>query len=107
MRSSEVDAGQEPVVKGALYQVGVLRFARDHQHPPGEHDRGDGCAGFAVASFVGQLVRIAERLVAVVRPDAAGQVGLVATISAQSRSVAWSRLASPVSRYTSATPASR
>ena len=72
----ERQPGQEAVVERALDQVGVARLAGDHEHPPAEHHRPDRGARLAVAALVGQLVRVAERLVGVVRPDAAGDVRL-------------------------------
>ena len=55
--------------------VGVGRVAGREQQPPGEHDRGDRGARLGVRLVGRQLVRIAERLVAVAAPETAGQVG--------------------------------
>ena len=74
----EREAGEEAVVERALEQVGVARLARGEQHPPVPLHRGDRRARLAVAAVGRQLVGVAERLVAVVGAEAAGQVGLAA-----------------------------
>ncbi len=70
------DGGPEAVVEHALHMVRVLRVAGGEQQSPAPLEAGDGGAGFVVGTVRGQLVPVAEALVRVPRPVAAGQVGL-------------------------------
>src|SRR5699024_9454350 len=63
------------VVVGALDHVGVADIIGRQLQPPGEHDRGDPCAGLAVGTVGRQLPVVAETFVLVPGPHAAGDVG--------------------------------
>ena len=66
--------GRDDVVQRALGEVGVARVAGGEQQAPGEHHRRDAGARLRVRAVRRQLVVLAERLVAVPRAHAAGQV---------------------------------
>jgi hypothetical protein len=72
----EGDGGPEAVVEHAFHVVRVLRVAGGEQQPPAPLEAGDGRAGLVVGAVGRQLEPVAEALVHVPGPVAAGQVRL-------------------------------
>ena len=72
----EREAGEEPVVQGALEHVGEPALAGHEQHPPVPHDARDRRARLAVGAVRRQLVGVADRLAEMARADAAREVRL-------------------------------
>jgi hypothetical protein len=70
------DGSPEAVVEHAFHVVRVLRVAGGEQQPPAPLEAGDGRAGLVVGAVGGQLEPVAEALVRVPGPVAAGQVRL-------------------------------
>jgi hypothetical protein len=70
------DGRAEAVVEQALHVVRVLRVTGGEQQPPAPLEAGDGGAGLVIGTVRGQLIPVAEALVRVPGPVAAGEVGL-------------------------------
>ena len=76
VRAVERGRAGDHVVQRAFHLVGVPRLAGGQQHPPVPLEARDRGAGLAVRPVGRQLVRVAERLVAVPGALRAGHVGL-------------------------------
>src|SRR5215472_6603779 len=77
-RSVEGHARVDPVVQGALDDVGIFRLTGCGEHAPVPHHVADGCAAFAIGGEIWELVRIAKSFAIAARSYSTGDVHLVA-----------------------------
>ena len=76
-RSIQGHARIDPVVQGALNDVGVFCIPGCREHAPVPHHVADGGAAFSVSGEIRQFVRLAERFAVAARSNSAGHVHLM------------------------------